>query len=118
MPLSEITGTETVTSTEWSLVTDTSYAESDGSTDDGVVQLYLDLDDMVAGDELQIRFYEDTRSGDTQRTMEEWSFFGDQPYPGQPFPHFTVMHQWDFTAKVIAGTSIIVTWSIRRIPVA
>lgn len=116
MAITEITGTEAIGTTEHSLATDTSFSEADAQTTDGVVQLYLDLDDMVAGDILQIRFYEDTRSGDTQRATEEWILFGDQPIQGWVSPHFTVMHGWDFTLDALAGT-VTVNWSIRLVPV-
>ena len=43
------------------MTTDTSGPDVD--TTDGVFQIFLDLSDMVAGDELQIRIYEKVRSG-------------------------------------------------------
>lgn len=115
MAISEITGTEAISTTEWSLVTDTSFAEADGSTDNGMVELHLDLSDMVAGDVLQIRFYEDVRSGDTQGNYEEYIFFGVQNPSRVRLPAVTVLHQWDFTADALVGT-ITLNWSIRRWP--
>jgi hypothetical protein len=104
-------GTEAVGATEWSCTTDTSGPDSD--TTDVVVQLVLDLSDMVAGDELEIKFYEKCRSGDTQRLCAQWNLTGAQAFPNWISPSFIVMHGWDFTLKTIAGTSITVNWSVR-----
>ena len=68
MAITELySGTEAVSTTEWSCTTDT--AGPDADTTDGVIQVFLDVSDMVAGDELQIRIYEKCRSGDTRRIV-------------------------------------------------
>ncbi len=90
-----ITGTEAISTTEWSLATDTSYDTADAQTTDGVFQVWLDLADMIAGDQLQIRIYEKVRSGDTQRIAFEAILTGAQSQPlcadrgglGQPPRH-------------------------------
>jgi len=105
-------GTEAVSTTEHSLTTDT--AGPDADTTPGVFQLFLDLSDMVAGDQLQIRLYEKVRSGDTQRVVEEWILTGPQSKPNFTLPAFALMHGWDFTLDALAGT-ITVNWSIRQI---
>jgi len=117
MAISEITGTEAVSTTEHSLATDTSYGTDDAQTDDGVVQAFLDVSDMIAGDQLQVRVYEKARSGDTQRIVYEAILTGAQAQPIFVTPALTLMHGWDITADALAGT-ITVNWSIRRIPVA
>ena len=86
-------------------------------TDDGVVQVFLDLDDMVAGDQLQVRIYEKARSGDTQRVVYEAIITGDQGSTLWASPSLILMHGWSVSADALAGT-ITVNWSIRRIPVA
>lgn len=113
MAISEaFTGTKAVDTTEWSLTTDT--AGPDADTTDGVFQLFLDVSDMVAGDILQIRLYEKTRSGDTQRLVEEWVLSGAQAAPGWVSDSFILLHGWDFTLDALAGT-ITVLWSIRKV---
>lgn len=109
-----ITGTEAVSTTEWSLATDTSYDTGDAQTTDGVFQVWLDLSDMIAGDQLQIRIYEKVRSGDTQRVVEEWILTGAQSKPIWVSPSLIMMHGWDVTADALAGT-ITVLWSIRQV---
>lgn len=115
MAISEpITGTEAVSTTEWSLATDTSYDSGDAQTTDGVFQVWLDLSDMVAGDQLQVRMYEKVRSGDTQRIFAEWILAGAQSSPIWVSPTFVLLHGWDVTCDALAGT-ITVNWSIRQV---
>lgn len=105
-------GTEAISTTEWSLTTDS--AGPDAETSDGVFQLFLDLSDMVAGDQLQIRMYEKVQSTDTQRVAWEAILAGPQSPPIWVSPSFVLMHGWDFTLDALAGT-ITVTWSIRKV---
>lgn len=109
-----ISGTEAVSTTEHSLATDTSYDTGDAQTTDGVFQVFLDVSDMVAGDQLQIRGYEKCRSGDTQRIFFEAILAGAQSSPIWVSPSFVLMHGWDFTCDALAGT-ITVLWSIRQV---
>lgn len=113
MAIAELyTGTEAVSTTEHSMTTDTSGPDVD--TTDGVFQIFLDLSDMVAGDELQIRVYEKVRSGDTQRIVYECSLFGAQANPIWVSPALILLHGWDATLDAISGT-ITVLWSIRQV---
>jgi hypothetical protein len=116
MAITETTGTEAISTTEHSLATDTSYDTADAQTGDGVLQAWLDVSDMVAGDQLQIRVYEKVRSGDTQRIVYQAILTGAQSEPIWVSPALTVMHGWDVTCDALAGT-ITVNWSLRLIPV-
>lgn len=107
-------GTEAIGTTEWSLPRDASYAAGSPQTDDGVYQGWLDLSDMIAGDELQIRIYEKVQSSDTQRIAYESRLAGPQSPPNWTSPPLTLLHGWDWTLDAIAGT-ITVTWSIRKV---
>jgi len=113
MALAELyTGTEAISTTEWSLTTDT--AGPDADTTEGIFQVFLDLDDMVAGDQLQIRIYEKCRSGDTQRVVFESVVEGDQGSSLWVSPALYLKHGWDVTCAALAGT-ITVNWSIRQV---
>lgn len=115
MPIAEaFSGTEAVSTTEWSLTTDTSYDTADAQTGDGVYQVFLDVSDMIAGDELQIRIYEKCRAGDTQRIVYQANLVGAQSEPIWVSPSLILMHGWDVTLDAIAGT-ITVLWSIRQV---
>ncbi len=105
-------GSEAISTTEWSLTTDT--AGPDVETSDGVFQIWLDLNDMTTGDELQVRVYEKVQSTDTQRIVYEATIIGNQ-YPDLwVSPSLVLMHGWDVTLDAIAGT-ITVDWSIRKV---
>lgn len=113
MAIAEIySGTHAVDTTEWSLTTDTSGPDAD--TTDGVFQAFLDLNDMIAGDQLQIRVYEKCRSGDTQRVVYEAILTGAQAQPMWVSPSLILMHGWDITLDALAGT-ITALWSIRQV---
>ena len=105
-------GTEAVGTTEWSMVNDSSTIAAD--TTDGVFQVFLDLSDMIAGDQLQIRIYEKVRSGSTQRIVYESILSGAQSQPIWVSPSLVLMHGWDATLDALAGT-ITVDWSIRQV---
>lgn len=113
MAIAELySGTEAVGATEHSLTTDS--AGPDADTTDGVFQVFLDLSDMVAGDQLQIRIYEKVRSGDTQRVVYEAILTGAQAQPIWVSPSLVLLHGWDVTCEALAGT-ITVNWSIRQV---
>jgi hypothetical protein len=101
-----------IATTEWSLTTGT--AGPDADTTDGVFQVFLDVSDMVAGDELQIRVYEKCQSGGTQRIVYQATLVGVQSEPIWVSPSLILMHGWDVTVDAIAGT-ITVAWSVRQV---
>ena len=113
MAISEaFAGTEAVSTTEWSMTTDT--AGPDADTNDGVYQIFLDVSDMVAGDELQIRVYEKVGAASTQRIVYQSNLVGAQSPPIWVSPSLILLHGWDATLDAIAGT-ITVDWSIRKV---
>jgi hypothetical protein len=113
MAISEaFSGSEAVSTTEHSLTTDT--AGPDTETSDGVFQVFLDVSDMIAGDDLQIRVYEKVLSTSTQRIVYEDRLFGVQSKPVWVSPSLILMHGWDVTLDALAGT-ITVDWSIRKV---
>lgn len=106
--------TQAVGTTEHSAPRDATYDTAQFQTDDGVYQVFLDLSDMVAGDELQIRIYEKVQSGDTQRIVYQANLMGAQSPAIWVSPTLVLIHAWDVTLNAIAGT-ITVTWSIRKV---
>jgi hypothetical protein len=94
------------------MTTDT--AGPDVDTTAGVFQAFLDVSDMVAGDQLQIRIYEKATSGGSQRVVHEAILTGPQAEPVWVSPTLILMHGWDMTLDALAGT-ITVNWSIRQV---
>lgn len=105
-------GTEAVSTTEWSLSTDTAGPDADAT--DGIFQVFIDVSDMVAGDQLQVRIYEKVRSTDTQRIVFQAILTGAQSEPIWVSPSLILMHGWDATVLALAGT-ITCNWSIRQV---
>jgi hypothetical protein len=104
---------QTISTTEYSLVNSSTTLASD--TTDGIYQLYLDLNAMVAGDQYELKVYEKVRSASTQRVVSTQTFTGLQPTPNVVLPSLILLHGWDFTLKRLAGSDRTIAWSIRRI---
>lgn len=107
-------GTVAVSTTELSLTTGgATFTPGTGIATDGVYQVFLDVADMVAGDQLQIRVYEKCRSADTQRIIYESVLSGAQADMWVS-PSLILLHAWDVTVDALAG-GITVNWSIRQV---
>jgi len=104
-----------ISTTEYSLPNNTTYAAGSVKTDDLVFQCFIDLANMIAGDQYRIRLYEKVTSGGTVRIIEEWIVTGLQSKPAFPLPSFVFMHGWDVTMTRLAGTDRTIGWSIRAV---
>lgn len=114
MPIAEAySGTETVSTTEWSLSTDTSGPDS--QTGDGVYQVFLDLNALAAGDVFTFAVYEKVLSSSTQRKVFAASFAGAQAEPVWASPTLILLHGWDMTLVKVSGTNRAIDWSIRQV---
>jgi hypothetical protein len=103
---------ETVSTTEWSMTTDT--AGPDADTTDGVFQLFVEVAAMASTDQFRIRIYEKVRSAGTQRVVYDAVLTGAQPGPFVS-PSLILMHGWDMTIIKVAGTDRSIEWSIRQV---
>jgi hypothetical protein len=114
MAISEaFSGSETVSTTEWSMTTDT--AGPDADTNDGVYQAFIDLNALAAGDVFEWKLYEKVLSSSTQRLVASAAFAGVQGAPNWVSPTFILLHGWDMTLKKISGTDRAIDWSIRKV---
>ena len=114
MAISEAyTGTETVSTTEWSMTTDTSGPDAD--TTDGVYQAFIDFNALTATEVYEFRVYEKVLSGSTQRVAMIETITGVQSSPVYVTPSLILMHGWDMTLLKVAGTDRSIDWSIRQI---
>jgi len=103
----------TISTTEYDLPNNSTTVSS--QTADGVVQIFLDLNNLAAGDHYWTKFYEKARSGDTQRVVERYTHFGAQGTPIWTAPSLIVAHGWTMTVQKKAGTDRAIPWSIRRV---
>ena len=114
MAISEaFSGTETVSTTEWSLTTDT--AGPDTQTDDGVYQVFFDLNALAKADKFTFRVYEKVLSSSTQRVVFRAFIANAQAEPVWVSPSLILMHGWDMTLVKTAGTDRSIDFSVRKI---
>lgn len=79
------------------------------STQQGVVQVFLDFNNMIAGEQYEIKAWEKTTlTAGIQRLMETWVVDGAQAEPIFVTPALTMMNGWDFTVQRV-GTSSTTT---------
>jgi len=107
------TGTETVSTTEHSLTTDT--AGPDADTTSGIFQALVDLNAVAAGDVFEFKAYEKVRTGDTQRMIYSARFANTQAAPVWVSPTLVLGIGWDMTMKKISGTDRAINWRISKI---
>jgi hypothetical protein len=107
------TGTETVSTTEHSLTTDTAGPDTD--TNAGIYQAFLDLNALAAGDTFVFKVYEKVRTGDTQRAVYEATFTGVQSTPVWVSPTLILGIGWDMTLDKTAGTDRAINWRISKV---
>ena len=108
-------GSENVSqATEWDLTTDT--AGPDNNTDDGVFQVFLDLNTLVDSDTVRFRAYEKVQAADTQRIFFSQDISNAQGAEDNfVSPSFVLMNGWTFTLQMVTATSRVITWSVRKI---
>jgi len=116
MPLSMVDDSATISTSEYSLPADTTTGVPTAQTDDCILQLWLDLNALQAGDSFRLRLYEKVNgAGATQRLTEEWVFTGAQTKPGWVMPAVIVGHGWDLTLLRTAGSDRAIGWSLRKV---
>lgn len=106
-------GSAAISTTEYSCPNAGAYSSGNAISESGVYQVFLDVSDLVAGDQLRIRVYEKCRSGDTQRVIYEAWLIGAMAETWVS-PSLILMHGWDVTLYAYSGT-VTVNWSIRKV---
>lgn len=113
MPIAEYrTGSDTISTTEYSVVTPGTTLASDAT--DGVYQVFIDFSNMAAGDEYEIKIKEKVTSAGSQATIYYAVLEGAQSSPFVT-PTLVLLHGWDVTVKKNAGTDRSISWSIRQV---
>ena len=106
------TGTATMSTTEFSLVSGSTSLT--GDTTPAVIQVFIDTNNMFAGDEYEIKIKDRIISTDAQRTIYTATLDGAQSAPFVT-PSLILYHAWDITMKQITGTARSISWSIRKV---
>lgn len=107
-----VNGSATISTTEYSIPSASTTRVS--QTDDCSAQLWLDLANLVAGDQFRLRLYEKI-NGSAERLVAEWYFDGAQAFPAFVSPSFLLGEGWDWTLLRTAGSDRSIGWSIRKV---
>jgi len=111
--VTNFTGSETVSTTEHSMTTDTSGPDTDTTV--GCFQAFIDLSALLAADVFEFRVYEKARAADTQRLAYYARFTNAQGAPLYVSPTMILGAGWDMTLIKVSGTDRAITWSIRGV---
>lgn len=103
----------TVGATEVSVIAGGTTIQADGTN--AVVTLWVDVNNMAAGDEFEFALYEKCISGGTARRVVLANLVGAQADAMFITGPFHVGIGWDFGIKKIAGTDRAFTASIRSV---
>lgn len=107
------TGTATISTTEYSLVSNSTTLASDVT--DGVYQVFIDFSALTATEEYYVQVKEKVTSAGTQRVVFSSTVAGVQGSPAWVSPSLILLHGWDVTVDKIAGTDRSISWSIRKV---
>lgn len=108
-----VSNTVTVSTTELSLLNGNSTIAANTSA--GVYQVFVDLNAMTVSEQYQLKIYEKTISGGTQRVIQDVIFSGVQGNPIYASPSLILLNGWDMSLKKLAGTDRSLIWSIRAV---
>ena len=103
-----------VSTTELSLISGTSTLQT--VTDDAVVMVFIDLNDMLDADILLFKLYETVRASGTKRVMDALRIsHAPGTAKGFIYPSVVLLHGWDFTIQRVGGTDVTIDSSVRKI---
>src|SRR3990172_992301 len=107
-------GSETVSTTEHSMTTDTAGPDTD--TTDGIFQAFIDLNALAAGAIFTFAAYETVAtSGGTRRKVYTATFADAQATPIWVSPTLILGVGWDMTLIKNSGTDRAIVWRIASV---
>jgi hypothetical protein len=113
MAITALGNSVSISTTEISLISGTSTLQSNTTT--GVYQLFIDTDNMAAGDEYTIRIKEKiANTASTQVNIYSATLDGNQSSPFVT-PSLVLANGWDMTMQQVTGTARTIHWSIRKV---
>jgi hypothetical protein len=86
-----------------------------GDTTDEVFQLFIDCNNMVNGDTIEVQCLEKAISSGTARMIWEITVTNAQDEPMFVSPTLILMHSWTFQMKQLSGSARTFDWSIRKV---
>lgn len=104
----------TIGATEYFLAS-ASTSKTDQTANPGVFQLFVELNNLAAGDIFQVRCYERISSGGTARVVYQDNYTGPMDAPMLATPTLILLHGWEFSLAKVSGTDRSIAWSIRKV---
>ena len=102
----------TIGSTEYFLASDSTTATY--QTSDCVLQVFLDLSALGAGDTFKVQFYEKVNGG-TARLFATTTFTNAQTPANWVSSQYVVGDGWEVSLQKTAGTDRAIPWSLRTV---
>ena len=110
MAITNAVGSATISTTEFSFPNNSTVLTP--QTTACVLQAYVDLSALAAGDQFRLRVYEKVNG--VQKVIYEAFLTGAQS-SDYVFPSLVVMEGWDVTCLKIAGTDRSIGWALRKV---
>jgi hypothetical protein len=104
---------QTISTTEYSLTNNSTSIAT--QTTACIISVWIDVANLIAGDEYALAIQEKAVSGGTQRRLVIASLIGVQADPLFITAGYQVGVGWDVTLKRIAGADRAFSWTIRSI---
>ena len=104
---------QTISTTEYSLTNNSTSIAT--VTTSAIISIWLEVVNLIAGDEFALVLREKPVSGGTQRSVTIASLVGVQADPIFISAGYQVGVGWDVTLKRIAGADRAFSWTIRSI---
>lgn len=109
MGISKTDGSASISTTEYFMMAGSTTAGS-GQTTDCVMQAFVDVENMAAGDRYEFTVYESVNG--TRKGLARIEVDGARD-KHIVFPSFIVTDGWDVSGKRLAGSDRTIKWSIR-----
>jgi hypothetical protein len=107
--ISKTDGSATISTTEYFMMAGSTTAGA-GQTTDCIMQAFIDLENMVAGDRYEFTVYETVNA--TRKALARVEVDGARD-KHVVFPSFIMMDGWDVSGKRLAGSDRVIKWSVR-----
>jgi len=112
MALTRTSDSATIGTTEYSLVSDSTSLATD--TNAGLYSFSIGFENMVAGDQYEVRLYEKAWASGTKRLVcTPWVKTGISE--DLHLPAIVLGHGWDITVKRTAGSDRTIGWTINKV---
>ena len=112
MAINTTSDSATISTTEYFLASDSTTATY--QTSDVVLQVFLDLSAMQAGDTYVLKFYEKVNAG-TSRYFATTTFTDVQTPPHYASSQYILTEGWEVSMDRTAGTDRAIAWSLRTV---